>query len=293
MAHDHSPKVQNRQRLALVLVLTAAFMLAEFVAGLLTNSLALLADAGHMLTDVGGLALAVVAMRFAERPATPDKTYGYHRVEILAATANAVVLIVISVFILFEAYERWHNPPAVATRAMLLVAVFGLVVNLAGAALLRSGAEQSLNLKGAYFEVLSDLLSSVGVIAAAAVMWRTGWYWADPLVSAAIGLFILPRTWRLLKEAVDILLEGTPAHVDMAELRRAMESVPGVTRVHDLHAWTITSGMHALSAHAGVAAGCDGRSVLGALRECATRFRITHVTIQLEDAACGDPDAHD
>jgi cobalt-zinc-cadmium efflux system protein len=292
MGHEHSSRSQNRRRLTLVLGLTASFMVAEFISGMLTHSLALLADVGHMLTDVGGLALAVVALKFSERPATPDKTYGYHRVEILAATANAVVLIVISIVILFEAYERFRNPPAVSSGAMLAVAVVGLGVNLAGISLLLSAAHESLNVKGAYFEVLSDLLSSVGVIAAAGVMWKTGWYWADPLVSAAIGLFILPRTWHLLKEAVDILLEGTPAHIDLGKLRSAMESVPGVTRIHDLHVWTITSGMHALSAHAAVADAFQSKAVLAALRACAAQFQVSHTTVQLEDSTCGDPDAH-
>lgn len=284
---------ENRRRLSLVLGLTSLFLFAEVVGGLLTRSLALLADAGHMLTDVGGLAMALIAMKVAERPPTPERTYGYHRVEILAAVVNAVVLIVISAYILYEAYERFRDPPPVASGMMLVIAVFGLVVNLIGIGLLRAGSRESLNVKGAYFEVLSDLLSSVGVIAAAGVMWGTGWYWADPLVSAGIGLFILPRTWTLLKEGVGVLLEGTPTDVDLEAVRQAMESVPGVETVHDLHVWTITSGMNALSAHVAVRDGASGPEVLEALQRCArTQFNVAHVTVQLEGEGCGDPDAH-
>ena len=293
MGHEHGGRTRNRKRLKVVLVLTSTFLVAEVVGGLLTGSLALLADAGHMLTDVGGLAMALIAMKFAERPPTPERTYGYHRVEILAAVANAVVLIVISAYILYEAYERFRNPPPVASRMMLVIALLGLVVNLIGVGLLREGSGESLNVKGAYFEVLSDLLSSVGVIAAAGVMWGTGWYWADPLVSAGIGLFILPRTWTLLKEGIGVLLEGTPADVDLEAVRQAMQSVPGVETVHDLHVWTITSGMNALSAHAALRDGVSGPDVLEALRRCVTtRFKIAHVTVQLEGAGCGDPQVH-
>ncbi len=246
-----------------------------------------------MLTDVAGLAMAMLAMKFAEREPTPERTYGYHRVEILAALANAVVLIGVSVYILYEAFERLRNPPTIASGPMLAIAVVGLVVNIIGVVLLQAGSDESLNVKGAYFEILSDLLSSVGVIAAAAVMWGTGWYWADPLVSAGIGLFILPRTWTLLQEAVGVLLEGTPAHINLDAVRNAMEAVPGVIRVHDLHVWTITSGMHALSAHAAVADGASNREALEALQRCAgTQFNVAHVTVQIEGEGCGDPDAH-
>lgn len=292
--HSHSAAGANKGRLKVVLGLTASYMLVEVVGGLLTHSLALLAEAAHMLADVVGLALAFMAVRFAERPATPERTYGYYRVEILAATVNAVVLMCLSVFILIEAGERLRNPPEVAGGAMLLVAAFGLAVNLVGVFILRAGAAESLNVRAAYFEVLSDAVSAVGVILAGAVIWTTGWPYADPLVSAGIGLFILPRTWTLLREAVGILLEGTPAHINVAAVRRAMEAVPGVTKVHDLHVWTITSGMHALSAHAGVAEGASNREVLDGLRACVARqFQISHATVQLEEAGCGDPKAHD
>jgi cobalt-zinc-cadmium efflux system protein len=245
-----------------------------------------------MFTDVAALGLALFAIRFAERPATPERTFGYYRVEILAALANAVFLIVLSGLILFEAGERLFAPLAVEGKLMFLVASAGLLVNAAGILLLRHGAAESMNVKAAYLEVLSDALSAAGVIAAGAIVWSTGWPYADPIVSGAIGLFILPRTWGLLREAVGVLLEGTPAHVNLTTLRAAMEAVPGVETVHDLHVWTITSGMHALSAHAALLDSAAAPDVLERLRQCAARFEIGHVTIQLEGPGCRDPNAH-
>src|SRR6266567_3312269 len=251
--HAHPSRGHNRQRLLTVLVLTALLLAVQAVGGLLTGSLALLADAGHLLTDVVGLGLALFAMKVAERPPTEARTYGYHRVEILAALLNGAVLVGICFFILYEALERFRNPPVVASGAMLALGVLGLGVNLAGVVLLRSGSRDSLNVKGAYFEVLSDMLSSLGVIVAALVMWTTGWYYADPLVPADIGL---------------------------AEVRRAIEGVTGVERVHDLHVWTLTSHSHVLTAHAVITAGASDSEVLGAIRETITaRFEIGHVTI--------------
>ena len=291
--HVHSAAGERKGRLRLVLLLTTTFLVAEVAGGLLTRSLALLADAGHMLTDVAGLGLALFAIRFAERPATPERTYGYHRMEILAATVNAVLLIGISLYILFEAYERFRDPPEVASGAMLAVGAVGLVVNLAGMWLLRGGSSESLNLKGAYFEVLSDALSSLGVIVAGVVMWTTGWYYADPLLSAGIGLFILPRTWRLLREAVGVLLEGTPADVSLAAVREALEALPGVTGVHDLHVWSLTSGRNALSVHVVLAADASHDAVLIAAQQCATSgFRIIHATVQVERAGCAQGETH-
>jgi cobalt-zinc-cadmium efflux system protein len=284
---------ENRRRLSRVLGLVSLYLVVEVAGGILTGSLALLADAGHMLTDVVGIGLALVAMKVSERLPTPERTYGYHRFEILAALANAVVLIAVSVYILYEAWERFRDPPAVSSGVMLAVAVGGLAVNLASVFILKAGSGDSLNIKGAYFEVLSDLLSSAGVIAAAAVMWATGWYWADPLVSGAIGLFILPRTWALLNEAVGVLLEGTPPGIELSVLRRAMEDVPGVTSIHDLHVWTITSGMNVLTAHAVIDDGVPHEPVLEGLRRCVTSgFGVGHVTVQVERPHCGDSEAH-
>ena len=280
---DVTAAARHQRRLTMVLVLTATYLVVEVVGGLLTGSLALLADAGHMLTDVAGVALALVAIRFAARPATPERTYGFYRAEILAALANAVVLIAISFYILYEAWLRFRNPPTVESGAMLWVAGVGLVVNLVSMRLLRSASNESLNMKGAYFEVLSDMLTSIGVIIAGVIMLTTGWYYADPLVSAGIGLFILPRTWKLLREAVGVLLEGTPADVNLAALRATMADVPGVMGVHDLHVWSLTSGTNALSAHVVMAPGAIHTDVLRAVHAAVTTSHpIAHATLQVE-----------
>ena len=292
-AHSHSPAAGNKKKLALVFGLTLIYLIAEVIGGLLTGSLALLADAGHMLTDVVGLGLALFAIRFAERPATPERTYGYYRVEILAALTNAIVLIGISLYILYEAYERFRNPPEVASKTMLLVALVGLAVNIAGILILRKGSEESLNMKGAYFEVLSDMLTSIGVIIAAVIMWTTGWYYADPLISAGIGLFIFPRTWLLMREAIGVLLEGTPSDVNLTALREAIGKVEGVAGVHDLHVWSLTSSVNAMSVHAVLADGARHDDVLAAVRECVKRkFKIAHMTIQIERQGCVDHETH-
>jgi cobalt-zinc-cadmium efflux system protein len=295
MGHDHvhSAAGRNKRRLAIVLGLTTLYLLAEVVGGLLTHSLALLADAGHMLTDVAGLGMALLAIRFAEREATPEHTYGFYRVEILAALTNAVVLVGISFYVLYEAYERFRNPPEVQSAAMLLVALVGLAVNIAGIFILRAGAGESLNMKGDYFEVLSDLLTSVGVIVAGVVMLTTGWYYADPLISAGIGLFILPRTWLLLRDAVGVLLEGTPSDVNITAVRKGIEGVPGVAGVHDLHVWSLTSGVNAMSVHAVLAAGAKHDEVLAAVQRYVTaNFKISHVTVQVESEGCAAWETH-
>ena len=284
---------KNKKRLGVVLALTTAYLVAEVVGGLLTGSLALLADAGHMLSDVAGLALALIAIRFAESPATPERTYGYYRVEILAALTNAIILIGISIYILYEAYERFRNPPQVQSGAMLAVAAVGLAVNIVGIYLLRSASEESLNMKGAYFEVLSDMLTSIGVIVAAFIMLTTGWYYADPLISAGIGLFILPRTWMLLRDAVGVLLEGTPSDVNLTALRDAIIGIPCVADVHDLHVWSLTSGVNAMSAHVVLDNGEASDNLLTRIRQRITSdFTIAHVTIQVETIPCGDSEAH-
>jgi len=289
MSRTHAHPVSSRRRLALVLALTLGFLGVEVAAGLLTGSLALLADAGHMLTDVAGLVLALSAMKLAERPPSPRRTYGYHRAEILAALTNALVLLGVAVYIVLEAWQRFREPRPVAGPPVLVVAAVGLGVNLAAAVALRAGSRHSLNVRGAYYEVLADAVSSVGVIVGATIITFTGWYWVDPLVALFIAIFILPRTVTLLREAVQILLEGTPREVDMEALRAAMEDVPGVRRIHDLHVWTLTSGVHPLSAHAILAEGALHAEVLAALR-CRVRddFAIGHVTVQLEEQCCGE-----
>ncbi|MCU0705204.1 MAG: cation diffusion facilitator family transporter [Fimbriiglobus sp.] len=286
MSEHVSVTAKNRRTLWAVFGLTFAYFVVELVGGLLTNSLALLADAAHMLTDVGGLGLALFAAWMSAKPATPTKTYGYYRTEILAALANAVVLLVMSVFIVYEAYRRFAAPPEVASRPMLAVAAVGLVVNLIGVRLLHRASGESLNMRGAYLEVVSDLLGSVGVIVAAGVMWATGWWYADPIFGVLIGLFIVPRTWHLLREAVNVLLEGTPAHVNVAEVEQAVRGVEGVASVHDLHVWTITSGIHAMSVHVVLAEGVAqavADAVVGRVAEAVKeRFQIAHTTTQVE-----------
>ncbi|MBI3629139.1 MAG: cation transporter [Candidatus Rokubacteria bacterium] len=285
MSHDHRETAAARSRGVLIgtLVLTGSLLVVEVAGGLWTGSLALLADAAHMLTDVGGLALALFAIWIAARPPTPEKTYGYYRVEILAALVNALVLLVVAGAILFEAWQRILTPPEILAGPMLAVAVLGFAANLAGAWLLHHGARASLNVRAAYLEVLSDALASLGVIVAGVVVLLTGWLAADPLVSAAIGIFIVPRTWGLLRQAVNVLLEGTPAHLELGEIERAIEETPGVRRVHDLHVWTLTSGREAMSAHVVVGDLAGGERLLERLHALLhARFGVDHTTIQLE-----------
>jgi len=296
MGHDHghgAKRKGDKRRLQIVLGLTASYLLAEVVGGLITKSLALLADAGHMLTDVGGLALALFAVNFAERPASPEKTYGYHRVEILAALANAVVLIVVSLYVVYEAVDRFRSPPAIDSRGMIGVAAVGLVVNVVGASVLATGSGDSLNMKGAYLEVVSDLLTSVAVLVGGGIIWLTGYTRIDPIISAGIGVFILPRTWKVLREAVDVLLEATPADVNLAALRDAMRQIEGVSDVHDLHVWTLTSGMNAMSAHVVVAPDAHFADVLRSVRtHVMGHFKIHHMTIQTEAKGCERHETH-
>lgn len=275
---------KNKKKLWTVFSLTAGYMIAEALGGVLTGSLALLADAGHMLTDAGALGLALFAIRYAERAATPGKTYGYLRTEILAALANAVALLLISFFILYEAWQRFRQPPEVLAGPMLIVASLGLILNLVSMRMLTAAAGESLNAKGAYLEVLSDMLGSVGVIAASVIVLSTGWYLADPIIGAAIGLFIVPRTWTLLKDATHILMEGVPERIDVAALESAMLGVAGVVAVHDLHVWTLTSGWDSLSAHVTIEDGAQHGRVLAALQELLRqKFEIEHATLQLEE----------
>lgn len=279
-----SAAARYKRRLAWALGLTLTYMAVEVVGGLITGSLALLADAAHMLTDAGGLALALLAIRFGERPATPRHTYGYLRAEILSALANAVVLLLLTAYILYEAYRRFVEPPEVLGWPMLLVAAVGLGVNLVSMRLLAGGSSESLNVQGAYFEVLSDMLGSLGVIAAALIIMWTGWTLADPLIGAGIGLFIVPRTWGLLRQAAHILLEGAPARVDTRLMQEAIAAIPGVTAAHDLHVWTITSGLDAMSAHVVVHDPAEAVRVLRDVRALVKeRFGIDHVTVQVED----------
>ena len=282
--HEHATAgSRHKPRLRAALALTGAFLLVEVAAGLWTGSLALLADAAHMLVDTGGLALSLLAVRFAERPATPEKTYGYYRAEMLAALVNGVVLCLLALGILVTAWERLWTPPHVPGGPVLAVALLGLGVNAVGVWLLHAGARESLNVRGAYLELVGDAASSAAVVVAGAVILLTGWRLADPLASAAVAVLILPRTYALLSRVVNVLMEGTPPHLDVAEIEAAITEVAGVRRVHDLHVWTLTSGREAMSAHVVVEPEVGGDQLLDRLHVLLhARFGIDHTTIQIE-----------
>jgi len=295
MGHGHSHASTtaggaHRRRLVVVLGLTLAVLVAEVVGAVLSGSLALLADAGHMATDAAGLALALAAVSLAQRPARGRRTFGWQRVEILAAVANGMLLLAVAAYVLIEAIRRIGRPPEIGAGLMLVVASVGLVVNLGSLVVLHGGKDASLNMRGAYLEVLADALGSVAVILAAVVIATTGWTPADIVASAVIGCLVVPRAWHLLREALDVLLEAAPRGVDLQDVRAHILGVDGVLDVHDLHAWTITSGLPVLSAHVVVtdealAAGHGGR-VLDALCSClGEHFDLEHCTFQLEAAA--------
>jgi len=269
-------------RLRWVLVITAAFMVAEVAGGLLSGSLALLADAGHMLTDAGSLGLSLFAIRMAQRPASPEKTYGYVRLEILAALVNGAALLVIAGLIVVEAWHRLRDPVAVNGAIMLGVAVVGLGVNVAGALLLHGHAHDNLNVRGAYLHVLGDLLGSIGAITAGLVILLTGWTPADPIISVLIALLILYSAWKLVREAADVLLEAAPPHIDVEEVVRELRAVDGLDQVHDVHVWTLTSGFVALSAHGVIDDPTEHTRILDEVQGRMKARGIEHVTFQLE-----------
>ena len=280
---------RNIRRISITLGLVVLYAVAEVIGGMVTNSLALLADAGHMLSDAASLGLALFALWIARRPRNADKTFGYHRAEILAALVNGAALVVVAVYIVIEAWSRFRNPEAVDGRTMMWIAVGGLLVNLVGVAVLHGGRDESLNVRGAWLHVVADTLGSVQAIAAGALIWAFGWNIADPVASVLIAVLVAWSSWSLLRDSVNVLMEGTPKHIDAREVREALQSVEGVVEVHDLHLWTITSGFESLSVHARV----EGRARTEVLREirdiAATRFGIEHSTVQLEDAdECGD-----
>jgi cobalt-zinc-cadmium efflux system protein len=276
-------------------------MVVEAVVALLTDSLVLLADAGHMLTDFTAIALALGAIWVAQRPPNERKTYGYYRAEILAALANALMLVGVSGYIFYEGVLRFSDPPEVASLPLIAVAAGGLVVNLIGLRLLHSGAQQSLNVKGAFLEVWKDVVGSVAAIAAGVIILTTGWEYADPILAVGVGVLILPRTFVLLRGALDVLFEGTPAHMSAAEIGSELILTPGVTAVHDLHVWTVTSGFVSLSAHVETDQSRDSQDILVDLRRrLSERFHIDHATLQLEthglheelEACCGVDRGH-
>jgi cobalt-zinc-cadmium efflux system protein len=281
--HVQSTAHANARRLLGVLGLSLSIFVIEVAGGLASNSLALFADAGHVLTDVAGISLALVAIWIASRPASDARTFGYLRLEVLAAAANAVLLFGVAAFILFEAWRRLSEPPVVASGLMLGVAVVGLTANGVSLWLLRHAQAHSLNMRGAYLEVMGDLAGSAAVILAAIIIALTGWAAADALASIVVAVLILPRTWGLLREATDVLLEATPKGVRLDEVRAHILDAPGVADVHDLHAWTITSGLNVLSAHVVLQPGVDGSGVLDYLCDCLSGdFDIEHSTFQLE-----------
>lgn len=284
--HTHAPgsgvREQQGTRLRWVLILTSALMVAEVVGGLLSGSLALLADAGHMLTDAGSIALSLFAMRMARRPANAEKTYGYVRLEILAALVNGATLLVIAGFIVVEAWERVRDPVEIQAGLMLGVATAGLAVNITGALLLHAHAHESLNVRGAYLHVLGDMLGSVGAITAGLVILLTGWTLADPIVSVVIALLILFSAWRLVREAADVLLEAAPRHIDVEEVVRELRDVEGLDHVHDVHVWTLTSGFVALSAHGVIDDPAHHTRILDEVQARMQARGIGHVTFQIE-----------
>jgi cobalt-zinc-cadmium efflux system protein len=269
-------------------------MLAEAAGGWLTGSLALLADAGHMLTDVAALALALTAAWFGSRPANPRKTYGYYRLEILAAFVNGVALALLSLFILYEAYERWNQPPVIERGGLMMgVAAGGLLVNLVCAWLLHGDHERDLNMRGAWLHIMGDALGSAGALAAGALITFGGWYAADPLFGALVGLLIIYSSWNLIREATNVLLEGTPAHINLAAVEDAILKAEGVEEVHDLHVWTITSGREALSAHVVHSVAASPPELLRSLRvRLREEFGFDHLTIQMETADFEDEVFH-
>jgi cobalt-zinc-cadmium efflux system protein len=280
---------RHRHRLWIALAVLVAFLVLEVVVGFATSSLALLSDAGHMLTDVLGVGMALAAISAAAHGATSDRrTFGLYRAEVLAALANAVLLVGVGVWVVVEAVARLADPPAVPGLALLLTAAAGLAANLVVFALLRSGARESLNLRGAYLEVLADLLGSVGVLVAGVVTLTTGWAYADPLVAVVIGLFVVPRAVGLGRQAVRILVQATPAHVDLPRVRAQLGALPGVHDVHDVHVWTLTSGMEVGTAHLSIDAGTDPGSVLAAARRLlADGHGLPHFTVQVEPPGAG------
>lgn len=290
MDDDHAHGTgASEVRLRWALALTTSFLIAELVGAWIFKSLALLSDAAHMFTDAAALAIALAAIRIGRRPADDRRTFGYRRFEILAAAFNAILLFAVAGYVLYEGVLRIRQPEEVHSVGMLAVAAIGLVINLIAMRLLASGAEKSLNMKGAYLEVWADMLGSVGVIGGAVLIMLTGWRWVDPVVAIGIGLWVLPRTWTLLKNTTHILLEGVPRGLSAAAVREAIGEVAGVTAVHDLHLWGISSDDANCSVHIVVEAGKDADAVRRAVAaELASRFGIAHSTIQAEAVACSD-----
>lgn len=286
--HNHGAGASTK-RLAIALSLTTVFLVAELVGAFVFDSLALLSDAAHMFTDSAALAIALAAVKIGQRPPDDKRTFGYRRFEILAAAFNAILLFAVAGYVLFEGITRFFDPQPVESVGMLIVATIGLVVNLISMRVLAGGKDDSLNVKGAYLEVWADMLGSLGVIAAAVAIYLTGYNWIDPVVAIAIGLWVLPRTWTLLRDTTHILLQGVPRGFDLNAIRAAMGEVAGVTGVHDLHLWSVAGDDASLTAHVAVADGRDAEAMRRAVTEMLeARFSIHHATIQMETETCGD-----
>ncbi|MFN8552321.1 MAG: cation diffusion facilitator family transporter [Candidatus Obscuribacterales bacterium] len=283
----HDLRNESKKGMLTVLALTGTYMVIECVTGYFTGSLAMFADAGHMLSDVAALVLSLLAVWFASKPATPGKTYGYYRSEILAGFFNALALVVLSLVVLYEAYRRLSSPPEVHGIPVLVVAAIGLLMQLVSLKMLKKSADASINTRAAYLEILGDSLASVGVIISSLIIIFTRWYLADPIISGIIGLAILPRTWLLLSECINILMEGTPGHIDLSSLREAITAVPGVQGIHDMHVWTITSGLDAMSGHIIIDSTAPAEEVLTNVTKILNEdFDLHHTTIQVEQLAC-------
>ncbi len=272
----------DRKRLTIALVLTGVFFVAEVVGGIISNSLALLADAGHMFTDVAALGLSLFVAWFSRQPATPEKTYGYLRWEVLAAFINGAALLVVSAGIIWEAVNRLRDPQDIASTTMLVIALGGLAVNIICAWILHSAHSHSINARGAYLHVLGDLLGSIGTVAAALIIRQTGWLPVDPIASVIVTLLVVRSAWRLVRESIDVLLESTPSHISLGAVRARMEQLEGVESVHDLHVWTVTSGVVAMSAHAIVPDTGQHQRVLEETQKLMGEFGVGHVTLQIE-----------
>lgn len=275
--------------LKITLILVLIIMVAEIIGGIISNSLGLISDAGHMLTDALSLGLSLFAINLARRPATPTRTFGYYRAEIMAALANGSILILVSAFIFYEAYRRFTKLPAVKSPLMLVIAIIGLIANLIGLFLLRRGSRNSINVRAAFWHVIGDTLSSFGVIIAAVIIYFTKWYIADPILAVVIGIVILWGAIRIVRESANILLESVPEHAEMEKVTAAVKSIPGVKDMHDVHIWTITSGIYALSAHVSiddqmVSQSCDILTQINGV--LAENYNITHTTLQLECESC-------
>ncbi|WP_435299283.1 cation diffusion facilitator family transporter [Timonella sp. A28] len=301
MAHDHghthvsaSSGARHKRPLAIALGLTASFMFVELIVGFSIGSLALISDGAHMGTDVLGLGMAYLAISFASKAATSDRTFGLYRLEVLAALANGLLLFGVAGYVLYEAYQRFNEPSAIPSLPLLVTAVIGLVINIISFRLLAAGSKESINLKGASLEVLGDLIGSIGVIIGAVLLYLTQWQWIDPAIGIAIGLFILPRTWNLMRQALRILLEAAPKDLDVDALRTRISELDGVAEIHDLHVWTITSGIVSASGHVVTEQNHETshvlHSILSLLRD---DYGITHATFQCEPGTplCGQEES--